>query len=121
MRRVVSLILCHDKAKSRAKQIERLVDVAERLRLMDNYSACRSFVAGINQTTLDGDLTMDIFMRRAPEKYNMFRSYNILFKNQRAHGAYRQDLRTVKGACVPDVYVTTAHLLVLGSGLIHAL
>jgi hypothetical protein len=108
---VASLVLCHDKAKARAKQIERLVDVAERLRLAHNYSACRSVVAGISHAAMDGDgaperdLTMDIFKRRAPDRYKLLRSYNILFKNHRAHAAYRQALRTVKGACIPDVCV----------------
>ncbi|KAG6381200.1 hypothetical protein JVT61DRAFT_5603 [Boletus reticuloceps] len=48
---VVSLILCHDKPKNRAKQIEKFVDIAHKLRALNNYSALRAFVAGINNST----------------------------------------------------------------------
>lgn len=103
--RVVSLILCHDKAKNRAKQIERLVEIAERLRLMNNYSACRAFVAGINHTTFDGDLTMEIFSRRSTDRHNTFKKYDMLFKNQRAHASYRTSIRENTDSSIPVVCV----------------
>jgi hypothetical protein len=62
--RVVSLILCHDKPRSRARQIERLMDIAHELRALNNYSALRAFVAGINNSTFQGDKTMEIFKTR---------------------------------------------------------
>ncbi|EEB98904.1 hypothetical protein MPER_01505, partial [Moniliophthora perniciosa FA553] len=66
---VCSLILCHDNAKNRARQIEKLVEIAQRLRALNNYSALRAFVAGINGSTYPGDPTMESSqMARASEK-----------------------------------------------------
>jgi hypothetical protein len=99
-------VLCHDEKKPRAKQISRLVDIAEKLRhTHNNYSAVRSFVAGINHAASEGDETMTYLQSKSPERHHKLTSFNVLFKNHRAHGAYRMALRTAKRACVPDVSV----------------
>lgn len=106
LRRVVSLILCHDRPKNRARQIEKFVEIAQRLRGLNNYSALRAFVAGINNSTFLGDATMDIFMNKTPELSKTFRSWDILLQAVRSHRAYRMALKSSKGACIPALCVT---------------
>ena len=103
--RVVSLILCHDRPKHRAKQIEKFVDIAQRLRGFNNYSALRAFVAGINNSTFPTDPTMEIFKARSPEQFKTFQSWDILFQAIRSHRAYRMALKSSKGACIPALCV----------------
>jgi len=99
--RVVSLILCHDKPKARAKQIERFVDIAHELRALNNYSALRAFIAGINTSTFQGDETMEIFKNRYPDHYKNLLSWDVLLQHRGAHQAYRMALKNTKGACIP--------------------
>jgi hypothetical protein len=46
---------------------------------------------------------MELLKKKAPEQFDRLRLYNLTFENHRAHGAYRQALRNVKGACIPDM------------------
>ena len=113
--RVVSLILCHDRPKHRAKQIEKFVEIAIKLRGLNNYSALRAFVAGINVSTYPTDPTMDIFKTRCPDLYKTFQSWDILFQVNRSHRAYRMALRSSKGACIPALCDTLNHTCLLRS------
>jgi RasGEF domain len=97
----VSLILCHDRAKARAKQIEKFVDIAHKLRALNNYSALRAFVAGINSSTFPGDETMEIFKSKAPDQAKNLQSWDLLLKRISSHRAYRMALKNSKGACIP--------------------
>lgn len=99
--RVVSLILCHDRARARAKQIEKFVEIAQKLRVMNNYSALRAFVAGINNSTYPGDPTMEYFQAKAPDQAKALRSWDVLLQHIRSHRAYRLALKNTKGACIP--------------------
>ncbi|KAF7969341.1 hypothetical protein HWV62_27669 [Athelia sp. TMB] len=108
---VVSLILCHDRPKHRAKQIEKFVEIAIKLRGLNNYSALRAFVAGINVSTYPTDPTMDIFKTRCPDLYKTFQSWDILFQVNRSHRAYRMALRSSKGACIPALEVHMSDLI----------
>ncbi|KAH7883606.1 ras guanine nucleotide exchange factor domain-containing protein [Phlebopus sp. FC_14] len=108
---VVSLILCHDKPKNRAKQIEKFVDIAHKLRALNNYSALRAFVAGINNSTFQGDETMEIFKTKAPEHHKHLLSWDVLLQHRGAHQAYRMALKNTKGACVPALEVHMSDLI----------
>uniref|UniRef100_A0A0W0G3J5 Ras GEF n=1 Tax=Moniliophthora roreri TaxID=221103 RepID=A0A0W0G3J5_MONRR len=108
---VCSLILCHDNAKSRARQIEKLVEIAQRLRALNNYSALRAFVAGINGSTYPGDPTMERFKARSPEQAKNLQSWDVLLQHIRAHRAYRLALRNTKGACIPALEVHMSDLI----------
>ena len=99
--RVVSLILCHDRPKHRARQIEKLVDIASKLRGHNNYSALRAFVAGISNSTFEGDAAMELFRTKTPDLHKTFKSWDILFQAIRSHRAYRMALKSSKGACIP--------------------
>ncbi|KAG9314388.1 ras guanine nucleotide exchange factor domain-containing protein [Chiua virens] len=108
---VVSLILCHDKPKSRAKQIEKFVDIAHKLRALNNYSALRAFVAGINNSTFQGDDTMEIFKTKTPDHYKNLLSWDVLLQHRGAHQAYRMALKNTKGACIPALEVHMSDLI----------
>ncbi|KAJ8084022.1 hypothetical protein PM082_002789 [Marasmius tenuissimus] len=108
---VVSLILCHDNIKTRAKQIEKLVEIAQRLRALNNYSALRAFVAGINGSTFPGDQTMERFKAKSPEQAKNLQSWDVLLQAIRAHRAYRLALRNTKGACIPALEVHMSDLI----------
>lgn len=102
--RVVSLILCHDKPKMRAKQIERFADIANRLRNLNNYSALRAVVAGINGATYDGDEAIAMFKSKNAEQWKIFQSFDHLLQTARSHQRYRMALRNTSGACIPALY-----------------
>lgn len=108
---VVSLILCHDKPRNRARQIERFVDIAHELRALNNYSALRAFVAGINNSTFQGDETMEIFKNRTPDHYKNLLSWDVLLQHRGAHQAYRMALKNTKGACIPALEVHMSDLI----------
>lgn len=99
--RVVSLILCHDKPRTRSRVIFLFVELASRLRNMNNYSALRAVVAGINHAAYDTDVTMTLFKRKEHRQFKLFQSFDQLLQTTRAHGKYRLALRNSKGACIP--------------------
>lgn len=103
--RVVSLILCHEKPRMRAKQIEKFVEVAQKLRELNNYSALRAFVAGINNSTFPGDSTKELFKKNCPEGAKNLQSWDILLQQYGSHRTYRMALKNTKGACIPAQYV----------------
>ncbi|KAG6885276.1 hypothetical protein C0993_003707 [Termitomyces sp. T159_Od127] len=108
---VVSLILCHKTPRARVKQIEKLVEIAQRLRALNNYSALRAFVAGINNATFPGDETMEQFKTKSPDQAKNLQSWDVLLQHIRAHRAYRLALRNSKGACIPALEVHMSDLI----------
>ncbi|KAG2744218.1 ras GEF [Suillus brevipes Sb2] len=89
---VVSLILCHDKPRSRARQIERLMDIAHELRALNNYSALH-------------------FQNKTPDHYKNFLSWDVLLRQRGAHHAYRMALKNTKGTCIPALEVHVSDLI----------
>lgn len=108
---VVSLILCHERPKARVKQIEKFVEIAQKLRALNNYSALRAFVAGINNATFAGDETLEQFKTKAPEQAKNLQSWDVLLQQTRSHRAYRLALRNTKGACIPALEVHMSDLI----------
>jgi hypothetical protein len=93
------LILCHERPRNRARQVEKFVDIAMKLRQMNNYSALRAFVAGINNAT--DDPMMEAFKSKSPDHWKNLQSWDVLLQQTRAHRSYRLALRNSKGACIP--------------------
>ncbi|TFK57665.1 ras GEF [Heliocybe sulcata] len=106
---VTSLILCHDKPRARSRQIERFLEIATCLRRLQNYSALRSIIAGINKCALD-DQTMDL-LKKSTSHYKVLQSYDRLFQQSRGHQAYRMALKNTKGACIPSIAVHLSDLI----------
>ncbi|KAF9459923.1 ras guanine nucleotide exchange factor domain-containing protein [Collybia nuda] len=108
---VVSLILCHERPRARVKQIEKFVEIAHRLRALNNYSALRAFVAGINNATFVGDDTLEQFKLKCPEQAKALQSWDVLLQHIRSHRAYRLALKNTKGACIPALEVHMSDLI----------
>ncbi|KIK31774.1 hypothetical protein CY34DRAFT_19584 [Suillus luteus UH-Slu-Lm8-n1] len=87
------------------------MDIAHELRALNNYSALRAFVAGINNSTFQGDKTMEIFKNKTPDHYKNFLSWDVLLRQRGAHHAYRMALRSTKGACIPALEVHVSDLI----------
>ena len=100
--RVLSLILCHDKPRVRARYTGFFIEVAGRLRYMNNYSALRAVVAGVNAAVFNPNgVTAEIFKAKNTHQYKLFQSYDQLLQATRSHAKYRLALRNSKGPCIP--------------------
>jgi hypothetical protein len=85
--------------------MEKFVEVAQKLRVLNNYAALRGFVAGINNSTFPGDQTMEQFKTKSPEQAKNLQSWDVLLRHIRAHHSYRLALKNTKGACIPALSV----------------
>lgn len=106
--RAVSLILCHDKPKARAKIIEKLAEIAVRLRNLNNYHSLRAIISAINRSTNPGDPPMEIF-RAKTDLHKKFLSSDILLRSTKAHHAYRMALKSSKGPVIPSALVIKSY------------
>ncbi|KAL1951959.1 hypothetical protein VTO73DRAFT_1108 [Trametes versicolor] len=108
---VVSLILSHDKPKGRARQIEKFIDVANRLRNLCNYSGLRAIIAGINSATFEGDESLELLRTKSAEHWKSFQQWDQLLQSVRSHQKYRMALRNTKGACIPALEIHLSDLI----------
>ncbi|KAK7694634.1 hypothetical protein QCA50_001821 [Cerrena zonata] len=106
-----SIILSYDKPKARARQIEKFADVANRLRIENNYSGLRAIVAGINGATYDGDLSIEMYRAKNPTSWKALQSFDQLLQSVRSHQKYRMALRNTKGACIPALEIHLSDLI----------
>ncbi|PFH54496.1 hypothetical protein AMATHDRAFT_70 [Amanita thiersii Skay4041] len=113
---VISIILSHDRPRNRAKQLERLIEIASKLRHLNNYSALRAFIAGIHGSIFPGDGTMEAFKAKNTEQYKTLQSWEVLFKPLRSHRAYRMALKNSKGGCIPALEVHIQDLIKTNEG-----
>ena len=98
------MILCHDKPKARARQIEKIAEIASHLRAHNNYSGLRALITAINQSTYPGDEPMEIFKANT-FLHKKFLSSDVLLRTTGAHQSYRMALKNTKGPCIPSLYV----------------
>lgn len=103
------MILCHDKIRQRAKQIEKFAEVAIRLRNMNNYSGLRAIVTAVHQSTYPGDEVMELFKQKT-DLHKKFLSSDILLRTSGAHRSYRLALRNTRGPCIPCIEVHTSDM-----------
>ncbi|KAM5535450.1 hypothetical protein V8D89_010972 [Ganoderma adspersum] len=108
---VVSLILCHDRPKGRARQIEKFIDIANRLRSLHNYSGLRAIIAGINSATFEGDESLELLRTKSSEHWKNFQQWDQLLQSVRSHQKYRMALRNTKGACIPALEIHLSDLI----------
>ena len=102
------MILCHERPRQRARQVEKFVDIAMKVRQMNNYSTLRAFVAGINNAM--DDPTMEAFKAKSPDHLKNLQSWDVLLQQTRAHRSYRMALRNSRGACIPALLIESSFL-----------
>ena len=96
------MILCHDRPKARARQIEKVAEVAIKLRSLNNYSGLRAIVTAINQATFPGDQPMELF-RTKVDLHKKYLSLDVLLRTTGMHQSYRMALRNTKVPCIPSL------------------
>ena len=84
---VTNMILLRDKAKHRAKALEKFMQVAWKLRHLNNYNSLGAVIAGINGTAVHRlSQTRELI---PPEAQKQFMRLEILMGTQKSHFAYR--------------------------------
>ena len=86
----------------RARFTHLFIEIAGRLRFINNYSALRAVVAGLNAAVFNSNgMTAEIFKSKYTQQYKLFQSYDQLLQATRSHAKYRLALRNSKGPCIP--------------------
>ena len=98
------MVLCHDKPKLRARVVEKLADIAVKLRGVNNYSGLRAIITAITQATYPNDEVMEMFKAKT-DLYKKYLSSDILMRTAGAHQSYRLALRNTKKPCIPCLFV----------------
>ncbi|KAK5998010.1 Ras guanine nucleotide exchange factor A-like protein [Cladobotryum mycophilum] len=84
---VANMILLRDKAKHRAQILEKFMNIAIKLRQLNNYNGLAAVLAGINGTAIHRlSQTRSLV---APELQKKFARLGILMGTQKSHFAYR--------------------------------
>ena len=84
---VSSMILLREKPKHRAKALEKFMDIAWKVRQMNNYNALGAIVAGINGPEIQRlGITRDLIPHAVQKN---FLRLTILMSHSRSHSAYR--------------------------------
>ncbi|TQW00595.1 hypothetical protein V2A60_001665 [Cordyceps javanica] len=84
---VANLILLRDKAKHRAQMLEKFMNVAIKLRQLNNYNGLAAVLAGINGIAIHRLAQTRQLV--APEVQKRFARAVILMSTQKSHSAYR--------------------------------
>ena len=84
---VSGMILLRDKAKHRARMLEKFMDLAWKVRVMNNYHALGAIVAALNSEAIVRlTQTQELISQ---EQHKKFLSLKILMSHQKSHAAYR--------------------------------
>ncbi|KAI9777345.1 MAG: hypothetical protein M1839_008953 [Geoglossum umbratile] len=87
---VANMILMRDKAKHRARALEKFMKIAWELRHMNNYNSLGAVIAGINGNAVHRlAQTRELVCIAAPQAQKNFMRLEILMGTQKSHFAYR--------------------------------
>ncbi|WYZ37493.1 hypothetical protein EsH8_II_000999 [Colletotrichum jinshuiense] len=84
---VANLILLRDKAKHRAQMLEKFMNIAQKLRRLNNYNGLAAVLAGINGTAVHR--LSQTWTLVPPDSQKSFAKLGILMGTQKSHFAYR--------------------------------
>lgn len=84
---VANLILLRDKAKHRAQMLEKFMNIASKLRQLNNYNGLAAVLAGINGTAIHRLAQTKTLVPAEVQK--KFAGLGILMGTQKSHFAYR--------------------------------
>lgn len=98
---VANFILLRDKAKHRVLMLEKLMQVARRLRDLNNYNSLGAFLAGINSAAVHRlNATRELL---TPEIQKDWMKLEILMSPTRSYSAYRLAWENSSGERIPFV------------------
>ncbi|KAH0544824.1 hypothetical protein FGG08_001053 [Glutinoglossum americanum] len=87
---VANMILLRDKAKHRARALEKFMRIAWELRHINNYNSLGAVIAGINGNAVHRlTQTRELVCIAAPQAQKNFMRLEILMGTQKSHFAYR--------------------------------
>ncbi|KAJ1306198.1 hypothetical protein OPQ81_010907 [Rhizoctonia solani] len=120
---VMSVVVSLNRAQDRARLVTHLCEVAQSLRLLNNYSSLRAFHVGINCVCEAGDVVQSQVPERVWRKYQ---SADKLLRVNENHLLYRLAVKNTFGAGIPSLEVHSSDLSRIGEmqnknseGLIH--
>ncbi|GAM23651.1 hypothetical protein SAMD00019534_068260 [Acytostelium subglobosum LB1] len=111
---VVKLILEPDRLKTRAKRIERIIKIAEKLRQHNNFNSLMSLLAGLNNSAV---LRLKHSRSMVSKKYlESLESMEREMSCESSYKSYREVLRTTVPPCVPYIGVYLTDLTFIHEG-----
>jgi hypothetical protein len=98
--RVMSLVVSLNRAQDRARLVTHLCDIAQSLRVLNNYSSLRAFHVGINCVCETGDVVQS----QVPDKvWRKYQSADKLLRVNENHLLYRLAVKNTFGAGIPSL------------------
>lgn len=110
------MILAQPKVKPRARVLEKLIRVAIRLRLRNNYNTLYAVLAGLANTSIHRLRSTRAVVAENSELHKRYLSLVRLMKPDRAWSAYRLALANSSGTIIPYLGVHVHDLLSLADG-----
>lgn len=96
---VAGMILLRDKPKHRAKMLEKFMDLAWKVRQLNNYHALGAIVAALNgEEIVRLSQTQELISQ---ERHKQFLRLKILMGHQKSHAAYRMAWENSSGERIP--------------------
>ncbi|CAE6411448.1 unnamed protein product [Rhizoctonia solani] len=108
---VMSVVVSLNRAQDRARLVTHLCEVAQALRLLNNYSSLRAFHVGINCVCEAGDVVQSQVPERVWRKYQ---SADKLLRVNENHLLYRLAVKNTFGAGIPSLEVHSSDLSRIG-------
>eukprot|EP01132_Coremiostelium_polycephalum_P009381 gene9381-11523_t len=111
---VVKLILEPDRVKTRAKRMERIIKIAEKLRELKNYNTLMSFIGGLNNSAI---LRLKYTKALVSKKYlDILENLEREMSCDGAYKIYRELLHHTDPPCVPYIGVYLTDLTFIEDG-----
>lgn len=91
----------------------RFIELAAKLRTLNNYVGLRAVKTGINNATYPNDEIMAMLKDSGSKNryYRQFLGWEILLNSANNHRAYRMAIRHTTGPGIPDMFVLQSYLL----------
>lgn len=113
---IMSLILVQPKVKTRARMMEKIVRVAVRLRMCNNYNTLQAVLAGLSCGAVHRLRHTRALAQENKELHKRYLSLVRLMRTERASAAYRMALENSSGRIIPFIGVHLHDILSTADG-----
>lgn len=113
---VVSVVLAQPKAKTRARAVEKLIRVAVRLRILNNYNTLYAVLSGLASGPIHRLRHTRALVQENRELHKRHLSLTRLMSPDRASAAYRLALENSSGRIIPFIGVHLHDILSTADG-----